>query len=78
MLTPGARYAIRRLNYRGTAFDLTFAVEADGLRVELELRDIERMCRVERDGTTVYASRSAAARHEFASRVGNRDQIRLA
>lgn len=35
MLRPGAQYSIRRMNYRGLSFDLTYTVVPEGLEVRL-------------------------------------------
>jgi hypothetical protein len=37
LLRSGARYGIGPLTYRGRRFDLTYTVESDGLRVEIDL-----------------------------------------
>ena len=42
MLTPGARYGIRRLNYRGLQFELTYTVVADGLIARLDAPGVQR------------------------------------
>ncbi|HEY2593426.1 MAG TPA: hypothetical protein VGK33_05975, partial [Chloroflexota bacterium] len=36
MLREGARYAIRRLSYRGRRFDVAYTVGSDGLRAEVD------------------------------------------
>jgi hypothetical protein len=78
MCWPGARYAIRRLSYRGVQFDLAYTVIDDAeLQAELDLLDAARECQVERAGRLVFASQTAAAHHEFRVRVGERHTLRL-
>jgi hypothetical protein len=70
LLRLGARYGIRRVNYRNLVFDLWYTVEADRLRVELDLGDESRICAVSNRGELVYASFAASSRHHFEVSIG--------
>jgi hypothetical protein len=65
---PGQRFGMRRMNYRGLVFDLTYTVVADGLEATLDLGGQSRRCSVSRldaPDDLVYTSRQAAAIHSF-------------
>lgn len=75
LLKSGQKYGIRRLNYRGLVFDVWYVVETPGLRIELDLRNVVRECRVDGgDEPIVLAARS---QHVFQVKVGQRYTLRL-
>ena len=81
LLQPGLSYGIRRLNYRGLVFDLTYTVMPDGLvAAELDLGDQPRACSVDQvgdPGEQVYASASASSRHRFPLQLCRAVTLRL-
>jgi hypothetical protein len=81
MLQAGSRYSIRKLNYRGVAFDLTYLVGPDDLAVHLELSQEPRQLTLERldararvVATELYPSGRS---HSFHAQVGDRLRVRL-
>jgi hypothetical protein len=77
MRNPGARYTIRRLNYRGRVFDLSYTVVGDQLAANLDLGSEAAACSVQRDNKSVYTSARPAARHEFPLQPGRSHVVRL-
>jgi hypothetical protein len=79
--SPGARYTIRGMSYRGLHFDLTYTVRGDDLLVELDLEDELRPLRFERldrHGNVVHADAAPESRaHRFQAHVGGRYRVRL-
>ena len=80
-LEPGLRYGIRRLNYRSLVFDLEYVVEPQAIRVELDLGDALRVCRVERidqsTSPTHVRGLPARSRHVFQVERAHRYRVRL-
>jgi hypothetical protein len=70
LLHVGARYGIRRLNYRDLVFDLWYVVESDHLRVELDLGGESRTCLVTRAEQIVFSSIESNSKHHFEVHVG--------
>jgi hypothetical protein len=77
LLRAGARYGIRRLNYRDLVFDLWFTVDSDQLLVELDLGPTSRSCTVSSRGDLVYSTAHATSRHEFSISIGRPATLRL-
>jgi hypothetical protein len=77
VLRAGARYGIRRLNYRDLVFDLAYTVETDHLRVELDLGSTARACTVSCKGEVVYSTDDATSRHQFPINIGRPVRLSL-
>jgi hypothetical protein len=77
LLKLGARYGIRRLNYRGLVFDLSFTVIPEGLLAELDLGNAARVCTVRQASELVYATAEKSVRHQFRAPVGASLEVRL-
>jgi len=77
LLVAGQRYAMRRLNYRGLQFDLSYTVLHGMLLAELDLRGSPRQCTVLRAGEVVHASADRSARHQFPVDNGAAFELRL-
>jgi hypothetical protein len=77
LLKLGKRYGIRRLNYRGLAFDLSFTVISDGLLAEFDLRSVARVCAVRQAGELVYTTTQKSVRHQFRARIGATSEVRF-
>jgi hypothetical protein len=77
MLVAGQRYGLRRLNYRGLQFDLSYTVLSNGLSVTLDSYDSPRQCTVRHAGDVLYASPAAASSHTFAIANGAATELRL-
>ncbi len=75
---PGHRYTVRHVAYRGRVFDLTYVVEADAVRGELELdRPAACTLRSPESGEILYESTAPAQRHRFPVRVAQRHTLAL-
>jgi hypothetical protein len=77
----GARYTIRRMNYRGLTFDLSYVIEPHDLMVELDLWGEPRKLSVEYldarhrvVDTETYPKRVS---HRFQAQLGERHRVRL-
>ncbi len=81
LLASRRTYGIRRLNYRGLVFDLTYTVlPGDLLDAELDLGGRKRTCSVHGNDSPdvpMYASDQPASRHRFRVRNGHPVTLRL-
>jgi hypothetical protein len=77
LLRVGARYGIRRLNYRDLVLDLWYTVASDHLLVELDLGSTSRSCTVSSKGDLVYSTAHATSRHHFSIGIGRPVTLRL-
>ncbi|MDQ6675291.1 MAG: hypothetical protein M3069_31910, partial [Chloroflexota bacterium] len=81
LLASRRTYGIRRLNYRGLVFDLTYTVlPGDLLDAELDLGGRKRTCSVHGNDSPdvpMYASDQPGSRHRFRVRNGHPVTLRL-
>jgi hypothetical protein len=80
LLELGGRYGIRRLNYRGLVFDVSYIAEPRDLLVELNLWGAPRECSVDQLDAphgNVYDGRGLRAVHCFPVQLGHRYRVRL-